>query len=661
MPGAPRAPAAARSGRVGARTVRARAEGADGVRGNVGVLGGGQLGQMMASAAARMGVRITVLDPTGAPGAPATLAGADQVVGAFRGDGAAAAVRALAARSDVLTVEVEHVDCDALEACGKDVQPSAGTVRLLQDKYRQKVHLERAARVPVAPYREINGGADLRDAVREFGLPMLLKRRRLAYDGRGNHTLRDPGRLDEAAAALGGFDEGAGAGGALYAEQFVEFEKELAVMVVRARGAAGADASLHAYPAVETVHTDHICDRVVAPAPIDEALAEEAREIAVQAVGSLGGFGIFGVEMFLLAGRIDSGAARARGRSGRIVVNEIAPRPHNSGHYTIEACHCSQFENHIRAVLGWPIGLCEMAPAGAGGAPGGCHAQMVNIIGRDDGRRGDAIASIEYRAALRHPSARVHWYGKSTRNKRKLGHYTVVGRSRGEVEEAAAAIRGEIEAEIAGLPESMDGGAPEEDARAGARAGGGAAAPVVGIIMGSDSDLPTMRPAAELLEDRFGVPVELTVVSAHRTPARLFEYARSASARGLRVIIAGAGGAAHLPGMVASLTPLPVIGVPIIPSSGSMGALNGMDALLSIVQMPKGIPVATVAIGNAANGALLAARILGSGDGAPGGVDAAGIRAKMEAYQRDMEDVVLGKVQKIDDVGYRAYDDDMRR
>ena len=131
--------------------------------------------------------------------------------------------------------------------------------------------------------------------------------------------------------------------------------------------------------------------------------------------------------------------------------------------------------------------------------------------------------------------------------------------------------------------------------------------------MGSDSDLPTMQPAADALEE-FGIPYELEVVSAHRTPKRMFDYAQSARARGLRIIIAGAGGAAHLPGMVASLTPLPVIGVPV-----ESHALKGMDSLLSIVQMPKGVPVATVAIGNGRNAGLLAVRILATTDPALAG------------------------------------------
>ena len=161
--------------------------------------------------------------------------------------------------------------------------------------------------------------------------------------------------------------------------------------------------------------------------------------------------------------------------------------------------------------------------------------------------------------------------------------------------------------------------------------------------MGSDSDLATMKAAAAVLEE-FGIPCEITVVSAHRTPERMMEYAKSAHKRGLKAIIAGAGGAAHLPGMVAAMTPLPVIGVPVKPSGAY---LDGMDALLSIVQMPKGVPVATVAIGNAANAGLLAARIIATSD--------EGILQEMVAYQEGMKDMVLGKAARLEEVGWREY------
>lgn len=156
----------------------------------------------------------------------------------------------------------------------------------------------------------------------------------------------------------------------------------------------------------------------------------------------------------------------------------------------------------------------------------------------------------------------------------------------------------------------------------------------IGIIMGSDSDLPVMREAADILAE-FGLPYEMTIVSAHRTPKRLYDYAETAVARGLRVIIAGAGGAAHLPGMAAAITPLPVIGVPVKTSS-----LSGQDSLLSIVQMPAGVPVATVAINGAKNAGILAAQILGVADPA--------IRERVARYKRDLEALVMEKVARLD-------------
>ncbi|MDP9637079.1 5-(carboxyamino)imidazole ribonucleotide mutase [Rhodococcus cercidiphylli] len=152
---------------------------------------------------------------------------------------------------------------------------------------------------------------------------------------------------------------------------------------------------------------------------------------------------------------------------------------------------------------------------------------------------------------------------------------------------------------------------------------------VVGLIMGSDSDWPTMEAAAEALAE-FGIRFEVGVVSAHRTPQRMLDYAREAAGRGIKVIIAGAGGAAHLPGMVASATPLPVIGVPV-----PLKYLNGMDSLLSIVQMPAGVPVATVSIGGARNAGLLAVRILGASDPV--------LQQRMSAFQASLEAMVLDK------------------
>ncbi|QDZ40521.1 5-(carboxyamino)imidazole ribonucleotide mutase [Euhalothece natronophila Z-M001] len=165
--------------------------------------------------------------------------------------------------------------------------------------------------------------------------------------------------------------------------------------------------------------------------------------------------------------------------------------------------------------------------------------------------------------------------------------------------------------------------------------------PLVGIIMGSDSDLPTMESAIALC-DQFSIPYEVAIVSAHRTPERMVNYAKTARERGLKVIIAGAGGAAHLPGMVASLTTLPVIGVPV-----KTRHLQGVDSLYSIVQMPAGIPVATVAINNAKNAGLLAIQILSTFD--------SDIAKKLETYRQELEESVLQKQSQLEKIGSQEY------
>ena len=569
----------------------------------VGVLGGGQLGRMAALAAAPMGVKLAFLDPAGDECSAACCAAFVQK-GSFRD---AEQIAEFAKKVDVLTVEIEHVDCDALEAAAAqadvEVHPSPATIRIIQDKCAQKEYFE-AAGVPLPRYRSVASTEELREAAADFGMPLMIKAKRLAYDGRGNAVAKSAAELESAVESLGGFETG------LYVEQWAPFVSELAVMVVR--GAGGEAAS---YPVVETRHENSILDTVEAPAAVPHKVARKARKAAEMAIKALpdGARGIYGVELFLMP-------------DGEVLLNEVAPRPHNSGHYTIEACQCSQFENHVRAVLGWPLGSTDMQVGGA---------VMYNILGEaQDSTEGARIAEATLGAALATPGAATHWYDKGeVRFARKMGHITTVGHTMAEARASLAAVRARREAVLAGGAASD---AQTESVHT--------AAPMVGIIMGSDSDLPTMRAAAEAL-DELGVGCEVTIVSAHRTPERMFEYARSAAARGLRCIIAGAGGAAHLPGMVAAMTPLPVIGVPCTPSTAA--GLSGVDAALSILQMPKGVPVATVAIGNAANAGLLAARIVGAVDPA--------VREAMERYQDNMERTVLVKAEALNEEGYSDY------
>jgi len=549
---------------------------------HVGCLGGGQLGRMMAQAASRLGVQMTVLDAGGID-SPAGQVCGRAVKGGLTD---AAKIRELAKGVDVLTVEIEHIDATVLaelEAEGVPVHPSAGTLTTIQDKLLQKRHMAKLGndKVPLGDFCDVPDADALLAAGAKWGYPLMLKTRRNAYDGRGNLP------VGSAAEAAGAFATLSGGGKAeLYAEKWCPFTKELAVMVVRSAG--GATAS---YPVVETTQRDSICHTVLAPATISDESLAAASSIASAAVASLSGGGVFGVELFLLP-------------DGSVLYNEIAPRPHNSGHYTMDACHADQFEQHLRCVLDLPLGSVDMkVPAAA----------MLNILGNPEESLPVTLAPIE--RALTMPNASVHWYGKAPpKAKRKMGHINVTAPTPG--------------AAMAALAKLADESAP-------------AAAPLVGVIMGSDSDLPTMRAAAEVLK-QFEVPFELTIVSAHRTPERLFSYSKEASARGLQVIIAGAGGAAHLPGMVAALTPLPVIGVPVKSS-----ALSGNDSLLSIVQMPRGVPVATVAIGNAANAGLLAVRMLGMADRR--------LRDAMAQFMKDQEAEVLAKAAKLESEGYENY------
>lgn len=503
---------------------------------------------MLAASASLLNIPIVILD-TGTLGpAKQILSPPDRHIdGSFTDP---EKIRELASRVDVLTVEIEHVDVAALEAVSSiaPVHPSPSTIRLIQDKFVQKQHLT-ARGCPVSEFMPVES---IPDAVGKLGLPLMLKSRTLAYDGRGNFLLRDLAQADEALAFLGGGSR------KLYAEAFVPFKKEIAVMVVRS--ANGKD--VVSYPVCETVHKDNICHLVFAPLrSADKGLEKRAQKIAEDAIKTFEGAGIFGVEMFLM----EDGASSYLVESmciltytpppGQIYINEIAPRPHNSGHYTIEACETSQYENHLRAILGLPLGSTALKVP---------SSVMLNIIGTSESM--DDINSL-ISIALTVPGASVHMYGKSgCRKGRKMGHITLVADNDAELRSRLRRLLPDAYEQHLYAPEGRKGFSHPQ--------------PLVGVIMGSDSDLPVMRAAAQILES-FEVPFELSIVSAHRTPDRLVEYARSANSRGLKVVIAGAGGAAHLPGMVAAMTPLPVIGVPVKGST-----LDGVDSLHSIVQMP---------------------------------------------------------------------------
>ncbi len=362
----------------------------------IGIVGGGQLGRMLTLAAKPLGFDVIVVDP-GAD-CPAAQVGAKQIVADLYDE---SALRLLAEQSDVVTIEIEHMDTAALaeiEANGTPVHPAPATTRIIQDKLHQKQLLQLGS-VPIADFVEIATQADARNALKQFGGKILLKTRHGAYDGRGNMLIKNEKDIPEAFAKFGNAQ--------LYAERFVPFKKELAAIVARS-----TSGDVEVYPVVETVHKDNICTEVIAPAAIDKKQAAGAYKIAHQTAELLRGAGVFAIEMFLT-------------RDGRVLVNEIAPRVHNSGHLTIEACYTSQFEQHIRSVTGLPLGNTGLkVPAAA----------MVNILGERDG----AVDVSGRAGVLSNERTSIHLYGKSpTKKARKMGHITVVGDNTKEVRSRA--------------------------------------------------------------------------------------------------------------------------------------------------------------------------------------------------------------------------------
>lgn len=355
---------------------------------DVGIAGAGQLARMTALAAWPLGITVAVL---GSPDEPAAGPAAGVVEGDWRDQ---AALLRLGREVGVVTLENEFVNAAFLgdvAANGTPVRPDPERMAIVQDKAHQKVAL-RDAGLPVAPFVVPDGPDDLEAAGRELGWPLMLKSRTLGYDGYGNATCAT---IEEARAAYPGLAE---RGGGVLAEAFVHFQREIAVMVARRHG--GGDA---VYPVVETRQHDHVLRELLCPAPVDPGVADEAKRVARAAAEACGGAGVTGVEMFHTA-------------DNRILINELAPRPHNSGHHTIEACVTSQFENHLRGILGLPLGSTALI------APG---AALVNLLGEHDGPSHPDIAdaaSIE--------NAHVHLYGKDVvRVRRKMGHVTALGGS----------------------------------------------------------------------------------------------------------------------------------------------------------------------------------------------------------------------------------------
>ncbi len=371
----------------------------------VGIIGGGQLGKMIAHEARRMSFRVIVLDPT--DGCPAARVADEQIVADFKDE---AAIMRLAEKSDVLTYEIELANSTALkqlEEKNYPVRPAPETLRIIQNKHRQKSFLKTNG-IAVPDFELVKSEEHLHEMCKKFGLPAVLKATEDSYDGRGNYVIKTKADVPT---AYGHF-----AGREMMLEKFVPFTKEVSIMVAR-----NPSGQIESFPVVENVHRNSILDTTVAPAKLGTKVEQRAKKMAEKAMKVLHGAGIFGIEMFVT-------------KKGEVLINEIAPRVHNSGHYTNEACSVSQFEQHLRAVLDLPLARPELLSPAA----------MINILGPEGFEGVYAVTGID--AMMEVPGAQLYIYGKKvSKPRRKLGHITATGRTAKEAlaraKKARAAIR----------------------------------------------------------------------------------------------------------------------------------------------------------------------------------------------------------------------------
>ena len=361
----------------------------------VGVIGGGQLARMMTPPAINLGLELKVL----AEAENSSAAMATTMVGDYT---QFEVVAEFAKTVDVITFDHEHVPLEVLrrlEEAGVSVQPPSRALAFAQNKLEMRARLS-ALGLPMPIWAAISSAAELQEFLNDNGGVCILKTPIGGYDGKGVRVIKS---VEDAAdwlepAMLGSV------GGSLLAEEKVNFVRELAQLC--ARRPSGEFAT---WPLVQTVQANGVCSEVLSPAPgADQATLDKAAEIARGVAEGLGVTGVLAVELFETP-------------NGRLLINELAMRPHNSGHFSIEGSTTSQFEQHLRAVLDLPLGST---------APTQPHSVMVNLLGVDD--RHDFVSSYE-QVLAQHPSAKVHTYGKAPRAGRKMGHVTVVGQDSADV------------------------------------------------------------------------------------------------------------------------------------------------------------------------------------------------------------------------------------
>ena len=349
----------------------------------LGIIGGGQLGMMLTEAAQNLDEisKIIVLDPT--ENCPAAKVGAQQIIADFKDEDA---IKKLSELSDIITYEIESGNSDVLKKLEEntEINPSPDTLRIIQDKLLQKQFLQKNG-IAVAEFEKIENKEELNQMIDKMGLPLLLKTRRDAYDGRGNYKINSKSEIDDALDLF--------SGKTLMVEKFVKFEKE--VSVIAARNTKG---EISTYPVVENIHENNILRTTIAPGRVSETVRKEAEKIAEKTMEVLHGAGVFGIEMFVTS-------------DDEILINEIAPRVHNSGHHTLQSCNTSQFEQHLRAILGMELGDSSIKTP----------TIMYNILG-------PKTFQGEYNVLFKkQDNIHLKMYGKlESKPQRKIGHVNIV-------------------------------------------------------------------------------------------------------------------------------------------------------------------------------------------------------------------------------------------
>jgi 5-(carboxyamino)imidazole ribonucleotide synthase len=352
----------------------------------LGIVGGGQLGKMMAFEAKRMFMKVIILDPN--KDCPAASLADKLIIGDFSDE---QKIYDLSREVDIITYEIELANATALnnlEESGFTVHPSPKTLSIIQNKYRQKKFL-RENMITVPDFELVSSKEQLMDYCSNSGFPVLLKACEDSYDGRGNYLIRSEIEIGKALAHFSGRQ--------IMVEKFVNFKKEISIMVAR-----NSSGTISYFPVAENIHENHILKTSIIPARISKETERKAIDLAIMTMKSLKGSGIFGIEMFV-------------DEEDNVLINEIAPRPHNSGHYSIEACSISQFEQHIRAILNYPL----LQPILLS------NAVMINILGPNNYAGPYEITGIDELFGI--PGVKIHIYGKlETKPRRKLGHVTIV-------------------------------------------------------------------------------------------------------------------------------------------------------------------------------------------------------------------------------------------